>query len=82
MRANNVADNIIKAGNGSGDEHCSLNRLFCVLRADHVRAGPGLLLSAIPPYPAGSILQGLFHLSGDTVPEASACLRSVITVGV
>lgn len=70
MRANNVTDNIIKASDGTGDEYCSLDCLFCVLRVDHVRAGPGLKFSAIPPCPMGRVLQGVTPLPGDTVPEA------------
>ena len=77
MRANNVTDNIIKASDGTGDEYCSLDCLFCVLRVDHVRAGPGLKFSAIPPCPMGRVLQGVTPLPGDTVPEARQALSAI-----
>ena len=35
LQANNVADNIIKAGDGTGDGHCSHNYFIGELRAGH-----------------------------------------------
>jgi hypothetical protein len=44
LQANNVADNIIKAGDGVGDRHCSHNYFIGELMTGHVTLGwhPGL----------------------------------------